>query len=324
MLHIFNDIEPWQWKVMADAHPTHAFDAVFRTARMREHPLARHLENKESAVAAQFTISQLSYWLHSGAKELRPDPEAEQILDLIESPRFHTLTLAGKQPTFAYSWKDPKSSQELAFLITPSEQGPFLGVFSRKNPRTPSQVVAPMSGCWDQLKWDQSYGEVQQHAAGRGEMEADAMRTATRIVKRAINLVASVTEAQDQVRVKVEAKSSSKRRKKRRRKDAKPKPEVYHLERNGLTAWVRRTLVVESRERTAKARGPAGEPRAETRLHSVTGHYKRMWVKSPREGEAVLGVREGSRATLYCVKRAVDGYARGNQVQVRESRVVLT
>lgn len=312
---LISEIEyPWVLNILARNAPEAAlFDRVLARAGhalknggkegQQAEALISSLLEQYSAEVTLVTTARwvaLASWLQSGSPLISVDEASAGILDTLESPRFHALTLpAGSDDnarTYAINWAG--SDFVYTFFVWASVAGPVVhAVLVSKNFGQDGEIgmSVDLSGSWDALRWQ----------ANKKDLSPEMRGAFTRI----INAVAAIEESREVLR-RSESKKAGKRRKKRliRRKG---RAVTYRLDQNALDAWVERV----ARPRQAGFAEPVGRQESSPRrIHECREHTRRMWVRSPAEGEAVLGVREGRKGQLFCVKRVVKKHGRGSVV----------
>ena len=314
------DMPRWMTRIMADAHPSQAFNTVMRVGSNRKEAFVQLMLDSEETEwsgagmkeAFSSTVEAYSRWLHSGSPVLRLDRKSHETLSQLSSPRFHALTrMEGEGRTYLVDFVDAVSGDAVDFLVQPTAGGPRVGAFSQKRDEGESNYHKGLSGFWDVLRW---------HAREWEDYYPESMWSSlVDSLQIALNAVAAIEESREILRRAPTSKKSKRKRGKDRRRSKVPKPLVYWLEQNALDAWVEKK-VRHDRSSSGRSQGPH-ERTGTRRLHNCREHYRRTWVLRPREGEAVIEVgqgrprKDGSRATLYRVMRLVEAHARGTDVQ---------
>lgn len=323
----------WMARILADAHPTKAFEVVMATATVRGEPFVQRMREAETSAllgssmgldgetkvsgyheAFSSTMESYSRWIHSGSPEIQLDKNARRSLDQLATPRFHALTrMEGEGRTYLFEDKAFRRSSTIDILIQATPEGPKVGVFSQYADQTESNYHKLFSGHWDILRW---HGREWEKIGP--ETSREFQNYIAECLRVAFNTVAAIEESREILRRAPVSKKSKRKRGKDRGRSKAPKPLVYLLDSNALDAWVEKTVAVT--RSSSEGSSPPGERTGTRRLHSVGEHYRRTWVLRPREGEAVIEVgegrvrKDGSRAVLYRVMRLVQAHARGTDV----------
>jgi hypothetical protein len=335
----------WMSRILADAHPTKAFEVVMATATVREEPfvqmmkeaeMTRMLETRPTddlistgewpraaleggySEAFSSTMEAYSRWLHSGSPAIQLDKNARRSLDQLVTPRFHALTrMEGEGRTYLVEDMDERGNA-MDILVQATPEGPKVSVFTQSVHQTESNYHKLFSGHWDILRWHgREWEKYSMHGAGR-KQSIEFQDYIAGYVRMALNAVAAIEESREILRRAPVSKKSKRKRGKDRGRSKAPKPLVYWLEQNALDAWVEKTVAVT--RSSSEGSSTPGERTGTRRLHNCREHYRRTWVLRPREGEAVIEVgegrvrKDGSRATLYRVMRLVEAHARGTDV----------
>ena len=322
----------WMARILADAHPSQAFSTVMRVGSTRKESFIQRMQEAEKSAllrssmglddgensvvrgwqeAFSSTVEAYSRWLHSGSPVIRLDRKSHETLSQLSSPRFHALTrMEGEGRTYLVDFVDGVSGATVDFLIQPTAEGPIVSTFSQAKDDLESHYHKGFSGFWDVLRW---HGKEWENNYPEGMWSS--LVTSLLI---ALNAVAAIEESREILRRAPTSKKSKRKRGKDRGRSKAPKPLVYWLEQNALDAWVEKT-VRHDRPSSGGIQG-SHERTGTRRLHNCREHYRRTWVRRPREGEAVIEVgqgrvrKDGSRATLYRVMRLVEAHARGTDV----------
>jgi len=326
----------WMARILADAHPSQAFDAVMVTATLRGEPLVEYMEKAGASdllgssmgldgmphggarEAFSATMETYSRWLHSGSPAIQLDKNARCSLDQLVTPRFHALTrMEGEGRTYLVEDMDERGNA-MDILVQATPEGPRVSVFTQSVHQTESNYHKLFSGHWDILRWHgREWENYSIHGAGR-QQSIEFQDYIAGCMRLALNAVAAIEESREILRRAPASKKSKRKRGKDRGRSKAPKPLVYWLDQNALDAWVERTVATS--QSSSEGSSPPGERTGTRRLHNCREHYRRTWVLHPREGEAVIEVgegrprKDGSRAVLYRVMRLVQAHARGTDV----------
>lgn len=306
-----NEIPRWLLRILADTAPEKTFDVVVRAARLRgdREILDVVLTDPNSARACRSLWLTLAAWIQSGSPLLSLDTGAERILDNLTTPRFHALTLPVEDPddgrTYVMHFDTEKRGMVDVF-VWPSFKGPILSVIFQPE-GSDFGIELTLSGEWDAIRW-------QAACATGSEVHPSDLPW----IRRAINAVAAVEESREILRRASPARKTPRKKSRRSNRSRAPKPITYWLDANALDAWTERTA---SRTSPATPASSDREPTGNRRLHQCREHARRIWVKAPKEGEAILAIRPGKAGSLYCVKRRVEAHARGEGVRPRSCNI---
>jgi len=323
---LLSEIEyPWVLGVLAKNEPdSHIFGKVLQVAERemgrknrRGHQVREWLREFQEGedpemmrIVATARWVALASWLQSGSPLISLDADSAGILDTLKSPRFHALTLPAGSPDNArtYAINLPMEDCMYSFFVWASVSGPVVHaiclVDEGEGQGGELGVNLDLCGAWDEIRWHEQ--------SKKFSSEINSVFT------RVINAVAAIEESREVLRRPKKSDTGKKRKKRLIRR--KGRAVTYRLDQNALDAWV---------ERVARSRpmGPV-EPvqRGESgprRIHECREHTRRLWVSSPAEGEAVLGVREGRRGQLFRVKRTVKKHVRGSVVEPKTLKLTV-
>lgn len=306
-----NNMPAWMLRILADAAPDKAPEVILRTARLRDDQVIRAIEGRPEILSGCEAIwIALAAWIQSGSSLIELDEGSKQILDTLTTPRFYALTAQREQPgglgSRVYVLRFASETYGATdVFVWPSYTGPILTVIS--NPAGVNfGLETELCGEWDHIRWQAAC------APNSGIHPYDLQWLA-----RSLNAVAAVEESREILRRATSAKTKKNKRKLRSRRHRQlsqaAKPITYWLDANALDAWTERTASPTSA--TPAPPSPNREPTGTRRLHQCREHTRRMWVKTPKDDEAVLGTKTGKIGTLYCVQRRVEAHARGEGVR---------
>lgn len=330
----------WMLRILADAHPSQAYDVVMVTATLRGEPLVEYMEKAESSdllssmnsggmlyggsrEAFSATMETYSRWIHSGSPQIQLDEKSLRSLSQLATPRFHALTrMEGEGRT--YLVEDVQQGITMNILIQATPEGPKVGLFTQASNQTESNYHPIFSGYWDILRW---HGREWEKYVDPNRKESNKVMQnyIAKWVRLALNAVAAIEESREILRRAPTSKKSKRKRGKDRGRSKAPKPLTYWLDQNALDAWVERTVATS--QSSSEGSSPPGERTGTRRLHNCREHYRRTWVLRPREGEAVIEIgegrsrKDGSRPMLYRVMRLVQAHARGTDVTPQSLQV---
>ena len=275
----------WMARILADAHPSQAFDTVMATAIVREEPFVQRMKEADASAllgssmgldgmlyggcreAFSVTMETYSRWIHSGSPEIQLDKNARSSLDQLATPRFHALTrMEGEGRTYLFEDKAFRRSSTMDILIQAAPEGPKVGVFSQSAGQTESNYHKLFSGHWDILRW---HGREWEKIGPETSREfQNYIATCLRV---AFNAVAAIEESREILRRAPVPRKSKRKRGKDRGRSKAPKPLVYLLDPNALDAWVEKTVAVT--RSSSEGSSPSGERTGTRRLHNVGKHY---------------------------------------------------
>jgi hypothetical protein len=313
----WSDIPEWALRALADSDPSKAYDVVTRLYQAKG--LGALTQHKDWETSGRVSLEAVSRWLRSGSQFVRVHESdvLDTIMRLGPEPRWHALTREGPgfmvdiHPKYASDKFAPEGTNPLNLLtlifVQPTVNGPRIHPWNVVLEQDAWGSCIPLSGIWDLLSWQSVLSDPR--IQGIPLVGVSSL---------ACNIVAAILDADEEIALRLRGKKEREAMQGMK----KVRPVVYRLDPTGMKTWVKK-VVQQDKE---AARGPSNTTRT-VRLHMCKGHKRKTWVKAPGPDEAVIGRRQGKTrkdgtcATLYCVKRPVIGHARGTGVA--EKPVIL-